>query len=551
MKNQISNSTESINTVNNNLSENQQKSIQKELKPIKGNMYDFITHTWNPIKGKCEHECGYCYVSKLVKNQKPIRLDDKAMKADLGTGNFIFVGSGTDVFANNVPSEWITEVLDYCDKFDNKYLFQSKNPERFMDFIKHPVFKKSVICTTIESNRPYVDCKAPSVEDRVSALEIIKSKYPAIETYVTIEPIMDFDLKEMIDLIKRCEPIQINIGADSKRTGLTEPSKEKIEELIVELKKFTNVDKKKNLKRLMKSAENLEIEQAKKTVSTSLVMKVQIMEKTENGYTIKEENRKFGLVKENRPIKDSDVNGFLQIIREGKYKESFPIIAVEVIDIIDNYNIVDLEGNPISKVEASEYLIVIDGQHRITAFSKLNAIRNQSDQITVPNVRIEKGITNIREYLADINMVGHSWNNADKLCVSAISTGSKLLAKVNELIKADYTATTAVLICTGKRLTPKQLKELIITGKTDQLPDEEKALVKANKFLTITTAILGNDMKLLRKRYFINGFISAAKFFDEQKVFDALGKLILDDFKTTKEDSDFEEKLGKILNPNK
>lgn len=316
------------------------KSTSINLKPVTGNMYDFITHTWNPIKGKCEHECGYCYMSKMVRNLREIRLDDKTMKTDLGSGNFIFVGSGTDIFANNVPSEWITTVLDYCDQFDNKYLFQSKNPERFIEFIQHPVLKKSVICTTIESNRDYAGCKAPSIEDRVYAIEVIKSGMD-IDVYVTIEPIMDFDLKEMVDLIKRCEPVQVNIGADSKGCKLSEPTQKKLVELITELSKFTTVMEKKNLKRLMKSAESLEIEQAKKTISTSIAMKVQIMERTENGYTIKETSRKFGLVKENRPIKDSDVNGFLQIIREDKYKDSYPIIAVEAIDIIDNYNVVN------------------------------------------------------------------------------------------------------------------------------------------------------------------------------------------------------------------
>lgn len=189
---------------------------------------------------------------------------------------------------------------------------------------------------------------------------------------------------------------------------------------------------------------------------------------------------------------------------------------------------------------------MIDGQHRITAFSKLNTIRNQSDQITVPNVRIEKGITNIREYLADINMVGHSWSTADKICVSTIATGSKLLAKVNELIKAGYTATTATLICTG-RLTPKQLKELIITGKTDELPNETDALKKADKFLTITTAIVGNDMKLLRKRYFINGFNSFAAARTEDEAFEALNKLSKSDFESVHEDNEFVEKLKNVL----
>ena len=25
------------------------------IKESKGNMYEFVTHTWNPIKGKCLH----------------------------------------------------------------------------------------------------------------------------------------------------------------------------------------------------------------------------------------------------------------------------------------------------------------------------------------------------------------------------------------------------------------------------------------------------------------------------------------------------------------
>lgn len=27
-------------------------------------MYDFVTHTWNTIKGECPHDCSYCYMKK-------------------------------------------------------------------------------------------------------------------------------------------------------------------------------------------------------------------------------------------------------------------------------------------------------------------------------------------------------------------------------------------------------------------------------------------------------------------------------------------------------
>jgi hypothetical protein len=72
------------------------------------------------------------------------------------------------------------------------------------------------------------------------------------DIYVTIEPILDFDLQDMVALIKACEPNQVNIGADSGNNHLPEPSKEKLLALIDALKEFTVIDKKTNLQRLLK-----------------------------------------------------------------------------------------------------------------------------------------------------------------------------------------------------------------------------------------------------------------------------------------------------------
>ena len=87
----------------------------------------------------------------------PLRLELKELKVNLGEGNFIFAGSSTDEWATNVLAEWIEQVLDYCDNFDNRYLFQSKNPARFLEYLDHPVMRKSVLCTTLEANRFYSD----------------------------------------------------------------------------------------------------------------------------------------------------------------------------------------------------------------------------------------------------------------------------------------------------------------------------------------------------------------------------------------------------------
>ncbi len=218
------------------------------LNKSKGNMYGFVTHTWNPIKGKCPHECSYCYMNKMYKRYKwdeTLRFDEKCFGDFLPDDSFIFVGSSIDMFAEKVPSEWIKDVLKFCSNYKSKFLFQSKNPERFND-LWFP--ENMILATTIETNREDVRIysKAPSISNRIYGISRCKGKI-----MITIEPIMDFDLKEMIKIIKHITPIQVNIGADSGNNKLPEPPKEKIEELIKELKKFTTVHLKDNLQRLM------------------------------------------------------------------------------------------------------------------------------------------------------------------------------------------------------------------------------------------------------------------------------------------------------------
>ena len=226
------------------------------LNQSKGNMYEFATHTWNTVKGKCPHDCSYCYMKGIAKrfgkSQPPPYFDEKELKTNLGEGNFIFVGSSNDLFANDMPSEWVFKTLDHCNKFDNRYLFQSKNPKRMYDFSNHPVFARSVVCTTIESDTKYYGLmgRTPYPNDRSFDMEYLSER--GITTYVTIEPIMDFDLYSFVEIIKRCNPVQVNIGADSGRNNLPEPPKEKVLELIAALEEFTVVKQKCNLSRILK-----------------------------------------------------------------------------------------------------------------------------------------------------------------------------------------------------------------------------------------------------------------------------------------------------------
>lgn len=213
-----------------------------------GNMYDFVSHTWNPVKG-CKFDCKYCYIKSRKNYNLSPRFAEWEMKTHLGKGRFIFVGSMCDMFGDWIDSEVIRKVLRYCLQFDNNYLFQSKNPRRFIEFLNLFPFN-STLGTTIETNRKTGHIsKAPSTYERAYAMQNI-----GFDKEVTIEPILDFDLGDLLLMIKDIKPKFVAIGADSKGHNLEEPAPEKIAELVEELEKLTVVKIKKNLSRIYSEA---------------------------------------------------------------------------------------------------------------------------------------------------------------------------------------------------------------------------------------------------------------------------------------------------------
>ena len=196
------------------------------------------------------HKCSYCFVksyrfqAQKDKYEGDIRLVKSELDRNLGKEKFWFVCSSNDLFAENVPKTWIDKVLKHCnDNPDNKYLFQTKNPERFHEF---EFSDNHFLCITLETNKYYNIGRAPKIINRFN-------KFASLEhdnKVVTIEPILDFDLETFAAMIKYLKPLWVNIGADSKNNGLEEPGWAKVEALIILLEKFTKVKLKTNLERL-------------------------------------------------------------------------------------------------------------------------------------------------------------------------------------------------------------------------------------------------------------------------------------------------------------
>lgn len=261
------------------------------------------------------------------------------------------------------------------------------------------------------------------------------------------------------------------------------------------------------------------------------------------------QQKKMAFVKNNRPVNPKKVDGFIALIAANKYDKAFPIIVMEASKLIEaGYIVTDIYGRELSQEEAKDYFVILDGQHRSTAFAKLIATGNYQDQI--PNVHV-RDIENVGEYLVDINDVGSSWDKKDRLVVASLTAKSDLFQNVAELLKEGFNPTTAMLIYTGKSISDKQITNVLQGGDYTLPKDAEVNIGRGNKFVTLCKAAK-MDVSFITKRYFIRGFNSHALSVGEEQAFKALDNLKYknykeDKWKGVKSENDFIKILKEAL----
>lgn len=198
---------------------------------MSGEMYSWITKTWTPIGGACPIACPYCYVRAMAKRFPALAAKYSGEPRLTGpwprfkSGDVVFVGHMTDLFA--MPFDIIPGVLAHCCRFwQAEYVFQTKVPDRIQPFL--PEFPpRRLIGTTIESDYN------PRCEARAQAIAELSKRGEA--TFITIEPIHRFSAG-FANKIIAANPSFVNIGADSKRSGLEEPTADEVRGLIADLR---------------------------------------------------------------------------------------------------------------------------------------------------------------------------------------------------------------------------------------------------------------------------------------------------------------------------
>jgi len=206
------------------------------LNKAKGRMFKSVGWTWNPLAG-CTHECKYCWAKSLNdrwnKSFEP-QIREHFFKDKMPEdGSWIFVGSMGDTFCYGMKGEWIQQLLDFIENYkgNNKFLLQTKNPLRFKDFSRLEAIKdKIIVGTTLETTGKTPWSKAPPTHERAYALHVMKSK--GFSTFLSLEPLADFNLEMMQRAILGIQPKAVEIGLENYTNHIKKPDEGKIVALL-------------------------------------------------------------------------------------------------------------------------------------------------------------------------------------------------------------------------------------------------------------------------------------------------------------------------------
>jgi len=209
--------------------------------------------TWNLFTG-CNFNCSYCWARQLAETRLkasypngfiPTTHPDR-FNRHFKPDDFVFPVSMGDIAFAPTPV-WRTILHSVRNYPDTKFLLCTKAPSVYHN-LQLSLMSNLYLGATLETNIKHPELsKAHPVTRRYHDMKYLA--HP--NKFISIEPIMDFDLNTFVQWILDINPSIVEVGADNYHHNLPEPSPDKLNMLLAEIKKFgRTVIEKQGLERL-------------------------------------------------------------------------------------------------------------------------------------------------------------------------------------------------------------------------------------------------------------------------------------------------------------
>ncbi len=216
--------------------------------------------TWNVFVG-CLFNCTYCSARKLaltrLKTSERYKegFDPHFVWKELGRrfrdGTWCFLCYMGDI--SWAGAEAVKLIIEKVESMPGvSFLMLTKDPSCYLRWQEEWGFEAPsnlYLGATIESNIDHGVTKAPPPEKRYEAMRDLQHD----KKFISMEPILSFDLGTLLGWMKQVKPCIIEVGADNYHHKLPEPESWILRRFIEDLRAFCpNVIEKNGLDRLLK-----------------------------------------------------------------------------------------------------------------------------------------------------------------------------------------------------------------------------------------------------------------------------------------------------------
>ena len=238
---------------------------------------------------------------------------------------------------------------------------------------------------------------------------------------------------------------------------------------------------------------------------------------------LKATGKKIAFIKGNRQVQEKNVNAKRASLKENGQIIPAVIVDGEEVQSVD-LEIVDAEtGKPVALEDHEKYVVILDGQHRYTAYIQ-NGDKNKGEFYFM--YPLNEGIT-LQKILSEANIATKMWDGKDFASGALMMNPDKdlpLLKAIVELLNQGFPlATVQKWICFKNAGINKEVLAKAMNGKIDEKLQKTPYLEKGKRLLKAAQKSFNNDF--LGKRYLVDLLIEKYENADDEKKAETMNQL--------------------------